>query len=163
MEESWSYYQKARQLDPKIESNDIEKRYQSIHSRDGGAGTVLDSVDIWYNDAVMLQNGGKDTAAELLYKKLLDKNPAYYHGWNNLGAIFSGRGELQQAEQCYLKSIERQHDIPEAYANLVNIYLAMGNCKEAQRWVVKGRGHNPDSDLLKELELKVKEEAKKKK
>jgi hypothetical protein len=39
----------------------------------------------------------------------------------------------------------------------------MENYKDAQRWIVKGRGHNPDSDLLKELEMKVKEGAKKKK
>jgi tetratricopeptide (TPR) repeat protein len=162
MEESWTYYQKARQLDPKIESKDIEKRYQSIHPADGSTVSAMDSIDMWYNDAVMLQNDGKDTAAEALYKKLLDKNPAYYHAWNNLGAIYSGRGELSKAEQCYLKSIEKQHDIPEAYANLVNIYIAMENYKEAQRWVVKGRGHNPDSDVLKELEIKVKEGAKKK-
>jgi tetratricopeptide (TPR) repeat protein len=163
MEESWTYYQKARQLDPTLESKDIEKRYQSMHGEGGGADAAMDSVDMWYNDAVMLQNDGKDTAAEAQYKKLLDRNPSYYHGWNNLGAIYSARGELAQAEQCYLKSIEKQHDIPEAYANLVNIYIAMGNFKEAQRWIVKGRGHNPDSDLLKDLETKVKEGAKKKK
>jgi hypothetical protein len=64
---------------------------------------------------------------------------------------------------CYLKSIEKQHDIPEAYANLVNVYVAMENYKEAQRWIVKGRGHNPDSDILKGLEIKVKDLAKKKK
>jgi tetratricopeptide (TPR) repeat protein len=110
-----------------------------------------------------LQDSGKDTAAEAMYKKILDKNPAYYHAWNNMGAIYSGRGELQQAVDCYLKSIEKQHDIPEAYANLVNVYIAMENYKEAQRWIVKGRGHNPDSDILKELEIKVKDLAKKKK
>jgi tetratricopeptide (TPR) repeat protein len=164
MEESWSYYQKARKLDPTIESSDIEKRYQSTHGgADGGAAVAMDSIDVWYNDAVTLQNDGKDTAAEAVYKKLLDKNPTYYHAWNNLGAIYSGRGDLASAEKCYLRSIEKQHDIPEAYANLVNIYIALENYKEAQRWIVKGRGHNPDSDLLKELEIKVKEGAKKKK
>jgi tetratricopeptide (TPR) repeat protein len=163
MDESWAYYQKARQLDPKLENKDIEKRYQSLHPVDGTSGQVMDSADTWYNDAVMLQNDGKDTAAETAYKKILDKNPAYYLAWNNLGAIYSGRGELQQAVDCYLKSIEKQHDIPEAYANLVNVYIAMENFKEAQRWIVKGRGHNPDSDILKELEIKVKDLAKKKK
>jgi hypothetical protein len=39
----------------------------------------------------------------------------------------------------------------------------MENYKEAQRWIVKGRGHNPDSDILKGLEIKVKDLAKKKK
>jgi superkiller protein 3 len=163
MEESWAYYQKARQLDPKLENKDIEKRYQSLHPADGTSGQVMDSADIWYNGAVTLQDSGKDTVAEAVYKKILDKNPAYYLAWNNLGAIYSGRGELQQAVDCYLKSIEKQHDIPEAYANLVNVYVAMENYKEAQRWIVKGRGHNPDSDILKGLEIKVKDLAKKKK
>jgi superkiller protein 3 len=163
MDESWTYYQKARQLDPKLESKDIEKRYQSLHSTDGIAVYTLDSSDSWYNNAVLLQNDGQDSAAEAMYRKLLDKTPSYYRAWNNLGAIYSARAELDKAEQCYLKSIEKQHDLPEAYANLVNIYIAMENFKEAQRWIMKGRGHNPDSDLLKELELKVKELAKKKK
>jgi tetratricopeptide (TPR) repeat protein len=163
MEESWAYYQKARQLDSRLENKDIEKRYQSLHPEGGAPESTLDSTDMWYNDAVALQTDKKDTAAELLYKKLLDKTPGYYHGWNNLGAIYSGRGDLEKALECYLKAIDKQHDIPEAYANIINIYVAMNNFREAQRWVVKGRGHNPDSDLLKQLEVKVKEFSKKKK
>jgi tetratricopeptide (TPR) repeat protein len=163
MEESWTYYQKARQLDPKLENKDIENRYQSLHPSEQGADRSMDSADIWYNDGVLLQGDGKDTAAEALYRKVVDKTPSYYRAWNNLGAIFSGRGELEKAVECYLKSIEKQHDIPEAYANLVNIYITLGNSKEAQRWIIKGRGHNPDSDILKELEVKVKGAAKKKK
>jgi len=34
--------------------------------------------------------------------------------------------------------------------------------KEAQRWIIKGLGHNPDSEILKELDVKVKQLAKKK-
>jgi superkiller protein 3 len=162
MEESWAYYQKARRLDPKLENKDIEKRYQALHSPGAGIAQIMDSVDYWYNTAVTLQDSAHDTTAEAYYRKILEKNPAYYLAWNNLGAIYSGRGELDTAVECYLKSIEKRHDIPEAYANLVNIYIEMKNIKEAQRWILKGRGHNPDSELLKELEVKVKELAKKK-
>jgi tetratricopeptide (TPR) repeat protein len=162
MEESWTYYQKARQLDPRVENKDIEKRYQALHSQGAGIAQIMDSVDYWYNTAVTLQDSAHDTTAEAYYKKILEKNPAYYLAWNNLGAIYSGRGELDTAVECYLKSIEKRHDIPEAYANLVNIYIEMKNIKEAQRWIIKGRGHNPDSELLKELEVKVKELAQKK-
>ncbi len=163
VDESYSYYQKAKRLDPTISSKDIEKRYESAHGQTASSPTTLDNVDALYNDAVALQSDGKDTAAEIAYKNLLEKSPSYYHAWNNLGAIYSARGELDQAVQCYLKSIEKQHDIPEAYANLVNVYVAIGNFKEAQRWIVKGRGHNPDSDMLKDLDAKVKEMAKRKK
>jgi tetratricopeptide (TPR) repeat protein len=162
MEESWTYYQKAQQFDPKFVNPDIEKRYKSLHTAGGDAFQVMDSMDTWYNEAVSLQDSGKDTLAEVVYQKIVDKNPAYYRAWNNLGAILSARGELDKAVECYQKSIEKQHDLPEAYANLVNIYIAMGNLKEAQRWIIKGRGHNPDSDILKEMEIKVKESGKKK-
>ncbi len=162
MEESWTYYQKARQLDPKIENKDIEKRYQSLHSQGAGISQIMDSVDYWYNTAVTMQDSARDTTAEAYYKKILEKNPTYYRAWNNLGAIYSGRGELDKAVECYLKSVEKQHDIPEAYANLVNIYIEMKNVKEAQRWIIKGLGHNPDSDMLKELDAKVKALARKK-
>jgi len=162
MDDSWACYQKARTIDHSIENKDIEKRYQGEHASGGSGIPAGDSIDNWYNDAVTLQNDGKDTAAELLYKRVVEKTPAYYHAWNNLGAIYAGRGVLDTALDCYLKSIEKQHDMPEAYANLVNVYIAMENFKEAQRWIVKGRGHNPDSELLKDLEQKVKLLVKKK-
>ena len=162
--ESWDYYQKARKINPSLENKDIENRYKYSKGEISKDGLLLiDSIDTWYNDAVSLQDSGKDTLAEVIYKKILDRKPNYYRAWNNLGAIYSARGQLDSAENCYLKSIEKIHDIPEAYANLVNIYLAMENYKEAQRWLVKGIGHNPDSEILKELEKKVKELSKKKK
>jgi|WetSurMetagenome_2_1015567.scaffolds.fasta_scaffold00046_54 tetratricopeptide (TPR) repeat protein len=161
IEESWSYYQKARELDPGLKNEDIEKRYALLHSDKGAILQIMDSVDYWYNAAVSLQDSARDSAAELDYKKILEKNPAYYRAWNNLGAIYSARGELDRAIECYQKSIEKQHDLPEAYANLVNIYIETKNVKEAQRWIIKGLGHNPDSDILKELDVKVKQLAKK--
>lgn len=166
IEESWTYYQKARALDSRLQNQDIEKRYALLHSDKGAILQILDSVDYWYNAAVSIQDSAHDSAAganaEAYYKKILEKNPTYYRAWNNLGAIYSGRGELDRAVECYLKSIERQHDLPEAYANLVNIYIEMKNVKEAQRWIIKGLGHNPDSEILKELDVKVKQLAKKK-
>lgn len=162
LDESWSYYQKARQIDAKLENKDIENRYHSAHPETGEISQLMDSVDYWYNTGVTLQDSAHDTAAEAYYKKILEKNPTYYRAWNNLGAIYSGRGDLDKAVEYYLKSVEKQHDIPEAYANLVNIYIQMNNIKEAQRWIIKGLGHNPDSDMLKQLDAKVKQLARKK-
>jgi hypothetical protein len=55
--------------------------------------------------------------------------------------------------------LEKRHDMPEAYANLVNVYLAQDSIADAKRWIFKGLGHNPDSQLLKALDIKVKQAA----
>ena len=161
---SWEYYQKARQLNPSLSNKDIEKRYAATQSPGRPDTAVIDSLDAMYNSAVALQREEKnDSAAEKLYIKILDIKPVYNRAWNNLGTIYSARGDLKEALRCFLRSIERQHDIPEAYANLVNVYIAMDSIGEAQRWNFKGLGHNPDSDILKELDAKLKEMAKTKK
>ena len=154
---SWDYYQKARELNPLLSNKDIENRYASLKAPVKADTAVVDSIDALYNSAVALQRDDKnDSAAELVYKKILDKKNTYYRAWNNLGAIYSARGDLQSAVGCFLHSIEKQHDIPEAYANLANVYVAMDSLRQAQYWIVKGIGHNPDSDALRELDANVK-------
>jgi tetratricopeptide (TPR) repeat protein len=156
MEPAWEYYQKARELNPALTNKDIENRYSSLHAP-AKDSVIIDSTDILYNNAVALQNDTKnDSAAELIYKKILEKKGSYYRAWNNLGTIYSARGELKDALDCFLRSIEKQHDIPEAYANLVNIYVAMDSLGAAQRWIFKGLAHNPDSEMLKQLDAQVK-------
>jgi tetratricopeptide (TPR) repeat protein len=161
---AWEYYQKARELNSSLSNKDIENKYASKHGSSRTDTAAVDSLDVLYNGAVTLQRDAKnDSAAELIYKKILDQKNDYYRAWNNLGAIFSERGELQEALRCFLRSIEKQHDIPEAYANLVNVYIAMDSLSSAQRWTTKGMGHNPDNDMLKELDARVKELMKTKK
>jgi tetratricopeptide (TPR) repeat protein len=162
---SWDYYQKARMLDPSLVNKNIETRCAggSPSGRPSGSGSA-DPLDSMYNEAVVLQRDQKnDSAAEQIYKLILERQGTYFRAWNNLGAIYSARGDLQEAVACFLHSIEKQHDVPEAYANLVNVYIAMDSMAEAQRWVIKGLGHNPDSETLRELEVKVKELARGKK
>jgi tetratricopeptide (TPR) repeat protein len=109
-----------------------------------------------YNAAVALQGDQKNDSAETIYRRILEKKSSFYRAWNNLGAIYSARGELSEALNCFMKSVEKQHDMPEAYANIVNIYIAMDSTGAAQRWVIKGIGHNPDSQILKDLDAQVK-------
>jgi Tfp pilus assembly protein PilF len=156
IEAAWTYYKKALELNPALSNKDIENRYAAVHLKN--ADTVAtDSLDVLYNDAVALQHEEKNDQAEQLYKKILEKKALYPRAWNNLGAIYSARGDLRQAEECFLKSVEKQHDIPEAYANLVTVYIAMDSLGAARGWIIKGLGHNPDSDVLKELDAQIKD------
>jgi len=163
VEESYNRYQKARELDKKIQNKDIELRYEQF--KRGGPSQQKevtlsnrsrnDSLDTWYNRAVDLQNAKKVDQAEALYKKILDQDTAYGLAWNNLGAIYGARGELDQAESAYLKALAAQQ-APETYANLANIYIAQNENAKAAEIVAKGLEKNPNSAALKQLERKVK-------
>ena len=156
MSSAWTYYQQAIALNPALHNKDIESRYASLESPALKINAVAnDSLDIWYNDAVTQQEQHNDSAAEITYKRILERNPAYLSAQNNLGAIYSARGQLDEAGACFLAVLNKRHDMPEVYANLVTIYLALDNIAEAKRWILKGIGHNPDAQVLKELEIKV--------
>jgi tetratricopeptide (TPR) repeat protein len=168
---AWKYYQIAKEMDKTIYNKDIEARYaQSKGEGTQGSVVVIDSVDVWYNQAVDLQNSGKDSAAELLYKKVVEKKPDHSQAWNNLGAIYGVRGDIDNAEKSYWKAIEKHHDIPETYVNLINLYIELEEFSKARQWIIKGMGHNPDDqqlpllrDKLAEAEKAVKQSADNKK
>ncbi|MDR2592442.1 MAG: tetratricopeptide repeat protein [Chitinispirillales bacterium] len=163
VEESYNRYQKARELDKKIQNKDIELRYEQF--KRGGSSQQKevalpnraqnDSLDTWYNRAVDLQNAKKIDQAEAMYKKILEQDPAFSYAWNNLGAIYGARGDLDQAETAYLKALDAQPS-PETYANLANIYIAKNDNAKAAEIVAKGLEKNPNSAALKQLERKVK-------
>lgn len=155
MDKSWIYYERARKLDPKLKNKDIENKYNMSKGIGTDSVQVMDSVDIWYNSAVELQNAGKDTAAEKMYKKILAKDSLYSLAWNNLGALYGVRGDIDNAEKSYTKAIEKRYDIPEAYANLVNLYIELEEFSKARKWIIKGMGHNPGSELLESLREKI--------
>lgn len=155
MDKAWKYYEKARKLDPKLKNKDIEKKYKMSKGIGTDSVQVMDSTDIWYNKAVELQNAGDDTAAEKLYKKILQKDSLHSLAWNNLGALYGVRGDIDNAENSYTKAIEKRYDIPEAYANLVNLYIELEEFTKARKWIIKGMGHNPGSELLEGLREKI--------
>ncbi|MCX7725938.1 MAG: tetratricopeptide repeat protein, partial [Chitinispirillaceae bacterium] len=156
IEEAWKYYQNAKKLDQSIYSKDIEKAYRKLKGEDGvDLSALIDSTVVWYNSAVELQQNGEDSAAEILYKKVVEKEPTHSEAWNNLGAIYGKRGDIDNAEKAYFKAIEKRHDIPETYANLVTLYIELEEFPKARKWVTKGLGHNPESEILQQLKEKI--------
>jgi tetratricopeptide (TPR) repeat protein len=153
---SWKYYQRAKELDTKISNKDIEGRF-AAYSNNAASAVVMDSVDMWYNSAVDYQNNGQDTLAESLYKKVVGKDPGYNLAWNNLGALYGKRGDIDNAINSYMKAIEKKYDIPESYANLVNLYIELEEFSKAKIWIIKGLGHNPESQVLMEMKEKLAE------
>ena len=153
-DDAFDYYSRARDRDPVIRNVDIERR----HAGDTASGAPRVSlIDSLYNAGVALQNAGGDTDAEMLYDSVLARDSLYSMAWNNLGVIYGRRGEINLAEKAYLKAVERRHDIPETYANLVNLYIQLEQYKKARQWLSKGEGYNPASDLWKDLKQRISE------
>jgi tetratricopeptide (TPR) repeat protein len=155
VDDAWRYYQRARELDPKINNADIEKRYASVHTASTASQNLIAPLDSIFNTGVDLQNSGNDSAAEKLYQQIVAKDSLYNLAWNNLGAIYGKWGEIDKAEKAYQKAVEKKHDIPEAYANLVSFYIALEEFTKARQWLIKGIGHNSESDVLKNLKQKI--------
>jgi tetratricopeptide (TPR) repeat protein len=152
---AWKYYQNAKELDKTVVNKDIEARYAQSKGEGAKDSVVIDSVDIWYNEAVDFQNSGKDTAAEVVYKKVVARKPDHSQAWNNLGALYGVRGDIDNAEKSYWKAIEKHHDVPESYINLINLYIELEEFSKARQWVIKGMGHNPDDTQLPLLRDKI--------
>jgi Flp pilus assembly protein TadD len=105
--------------------------------------------------AVDLQNEGKDSAAEKIYLRIVAKEKYHSQAWNNLGALYGARGDIDNAEKAYFKAVEKKHDIPETYANLVNLYIELEEFVKARQWIIKGLGHNPGNEILTALREKL--------
>lgn len=151
MDASWKWYQKAREIDSTLHSSNIENKYKALNAEPEDT-TVLGELDKLYNQAVELQQQGSDTAAEEIYKEIVEKDGRFYRAWNNLGAIYGVRGEIDEAIDCYKNAVSRRADIADGYANLVNIYIALEDFRKAERWLAKGKKRNPDSEVLKQME-----------
>jgi len=159
IDNAWRHYTKAKMRDPSLQNDDIEKKH-AAKNVPKKTKIVLDSTEQWYNEAVDFHQQNKLDKAEVIYQKILEKDPDFTRALNNLGAIYASRGDLKTAEKYYVRSVSRHYDVPESYANLIQLYLATGNIKQARRWIIKGRGHNPESEMLLDLEKVVQDSIK---
>jgi len=155
-DEAWNWYTRAVGIDLKLRDAAFERRFAPPSTAATTGKESLDSLDEMYNAAVAMQTAGGDSAAELLYLKIIAVNPGYSRACNNLGAIYAARGQLRDAEKYYKQAIEKEHGFVEAYANLVGVYIAQRDFRQARRWLQKGMMHNPDNELLMQTKNSLK-------
>jgi tetratricopeptide (TPR) repeat protein len=159
VEEAYSRYRRAQELDRSIRNNDIEQRYEAFKRGGTPAQAAAqrqgrDSLDVWYNRAVDYHNAEKDTLAERLYRRVLGIDSTFSLAWNNLGAIYGARGQLDQAIEAYGRALENQ-TAPETFANLANIHMALEEFDKAQEVITRGLTSNPGNALLRRMERQV--------
>ncbi len=154
IESSYSYYQKARALDPTIKSIDIEKRYNDFVEENrvktaADSTVVMESADSLYNLALKYHREGALDSAKQLYLNVVDQDGRHYRAWNNLGALYGAAGDIDEAIDAYENAVSRRGDIVDGYLNLVNLYIAIEELDKADRWCKKGlKRHNGNARLL---------------
>jgi len=117
-----SAYKRASQLDPV--NPEVRKRLGYIQSRLGKLEKALQAFEQVHKLA------GKDKAIQAVAS-------------SNLGNIYQIRGELNKAEELYLKSLEidktlgRQQGMAISFCNLGNIYDIRGDLDKAEEFYLK--------------------------
>jgi tetratricopeptide (TPR) repeat protein len=166
IEAAYNQYRRAQALDRKIQNREIEQRYEQFKRGDppptaqnappqaSPRRAGRDSLDTWYNRAVDLQNAKKEAQAEALYRKILENDSTFGLAWNNLGAIYGARGDLDEAVNAYLKALENQ-SAPETFANLANVYIALEEFAKAGDIIARGLTSNPNNAMLKRMDQRV--------
>jgi pentatricopeptide repeat protein len=143
------FYLSAKERDGGVYNKDIELRFaHEERPKEVETKVVFSSADSLYNAALNFHLSGDRDNAMKLYLELLQIQKDHYRAWNNLGAIYGERGEIDSAVQAYENAVSRRADIIDGYVNLVNIYSATGDKDNAKKWLRKGLKVDPKNNNL---------------
>lgn len=95
---------------------------------------------------------GQIDQAETLFQRVLENQPKNHEALNNLGAIHYIRGEINIAEDYFLKALAIKENYPDALLNLVKVYGKRKGWKEASVQLENYMSTSKkDLDLLSQL------------
>jgi tetratricopeptide (TPR) repeat protein len=85
--------------------------------------------------------------ARELFAAMVERNPANYRAWDNLGLALEGAGQNEAAVKAHLRAIElvsKAHpDYDWAYGNLAELLMKMGENRRAFDLAVEAAGRGP--------------------
>jgi predicted TPR repeat methyltransferase len=87
--------------------------------------------------AIEAHKGGRLAEAEVVYRRLLRKNPRHADALNFLGMLSCQSGDTQSAITLLRKSVAADPSNPHAWLNLGNVLLAGGQAEEAREAFTK--------------------------
>jgi tetratricopeptide (TPR) repeat protein len=88
---------------------------------------------------------GKTDEAIQHYEKALSYSPNYYPAHNNLGSIYLGRQNFNEAQAQFEAALKANQNDAEAYFNLANVLLTTQRYPAAEREIEDGLQRRPDS------------------
>ncbi|MCD4653028.1 tetratricopeptide repeat protein [bacterium] len=84
-----------------------------------------------YNKGVILEKLSKYHDAVEIYRTVLQLNPIYADGWNNLGYLHAKLGRLDASQSAFEQAVDLNAWSPEFNRNLGIIYLKQGKIDQA--------------------------------
>ena len=72
------------------------------------------------------------------FSSVLETEPDNADVYNNMGVAYSCVGDAQHAETCYVKALELDPQLAQAYINLSDLYYKMGDLSSALGTLQKG-------------------------
>ena len=94
-----------------------------------------DSCPIFLNTTagMMLKIGASDKALPV-FEEILAIAPDFYDAWNNIAAIYGGKGKYQKANEYYMKAHEISPDRPAPLYGLALTTKDLGRYEECLKW-----------------------------
>ncbi|MCY0899673.1 MAG: tetratricopeptide repeat protein [Firmicutes bacterium] len=84
------------------------------------------------------------STAEKLFTQLVQQFPERPEGYNKLGVLCADSGQLEAAEQYFLRALAADGRHAPALTNLGNIYLERGDVDQAIQHYLLALNHDPD-------------------
>ncbi len=89
-------------------------------------------------------NEALSASAQEAYAKAAQLNPAHVRNWNNMGALYSLRGQYLEAIRAYQRALAIQSDYGLAWLNLGSAYFDLRDYVKARQSYEKGLRLIPD-------------------
>lgn len=97
-----------------------------------------------FDKAINAYKKGNYEKAERFYKKVLEKQPANVHIYNNLGLVFRKQKKIKKANESFNKAINLNPKFAEPYYNLGNLFRDDPKYQDALKNYKKAISLNPN-------------------
>ena len=106
------------------------------------AGQLIEEEGLsYYNEGVQAQKAGNLDTAVTAYQKamVIGLDAAKYRKfiYNNVGVIYSEKGEMDQAENMFLEALKIDPDYKPTNFNIAILYMKQGLCNKAMAYLTK--------------------------
>lgn len=94
---------------------------------------------------------GNSASAEATYKRVVERSPDYWGGYNDLGAFYSAIGRYREAEDFFRKMAVLVPDSYSAYRSLAGVLYQLGQVDEAIAMSMKSLQLRPSAEAYSNL------------
>lgn len=111
-----------------------------------------DLANSWVNLGVAVRRLGDEDAAEMAYKRALERDPSVYSAYQNLAALMRHQGRVEEAEAYESGLVRAANENPYTFLALGDISLRSGRLEDAERFYRRAvRLTDDDADVYAAL------------